>query len=193
MTDSAPNSGLTKLQKILLLVSALALAVGLFLVRNGGSIESPLDQLARRSLSPEVALSNGRPTILEFYADWCEVCREMAPAMLEVEQRHSTDLDVVLVNIDNPRWLDLTDRYDVTGIPQLNLFSAEGTMRGRSLGGRSESELNSIANALIDGSPLPSIAGVGRDVGAEGHRTALRSGKQTDYGKERGYHRHVHD
>ena len=161
MTDSAPNSSLTKLQKILLLVSALVLAVGLFLVRNGGSIESPLDQLARRSLSPEVALSNGRPTILEFYADWCEVCREMAPAMLEVEQRHSTDLDVVLVNIDNPRWLDLTDRYDVTGIPQLNLFSAEGTMRGRSLGGRSETELNSIATALIDGSPLPSMAGVG--------------------------------
>jgi thiol:disulfide interchange protein len=161
MTDSAPNSSLTKLQKILLLVSALVLAVGLFLVRNGGSIESPLDQLARRSLSPEVALSNGRPTILEFYADWCEVCREMAPAMLEVEQRHSADLDVVLVNIDNPRWLDLTDRYDVTGIPQLNLFSADGTMRGRSLGGRSETELDSIATALMDGSPLPALAGFG--------------------------------
>ena len=81
--------------------------------------------------------------------------------MLEVEQSHSSDLDVVLVNIDNPRWLDLTDRYDVTGIPQLNLFSADGTMRGRSLGARSETELNSIANALIDGSPLPALAGVG--------------------------------
>lgn len=161
MTDSASNASLTTLQKILLLVSALVLAVGLFLVRNGGSIESPLDQLARRSLSPEVALNNGRPTILEFYADWCEVCREMAPAMLEVEQRHSADLDVVLVNIDNPRWLDLTDRYDVTGIPQLNLFSPDGTMRGRSLGGRSETELDSIAHALIDGSPLPALAGVG--------------------------------
>ena len=161
MTDSASSSSLSTLQKVLLLVSALVLAVSLFLVRNGGSIESPLDQLARRSLSPEVALSNGRPTILEFYADWCEVCREMAPAMLEVEQSHSADLDVVLVNIDNPRWLDLTDRYDVTGIPQLNLFSADGTMRGRSLGARTETELNSIANALIDGSPIPALAGVG--------------------------------
>ncbi|MAF42077.1 MAG: thioredoxin [Cyanobium sp. ARS6] len=161
MTDSASNSGLTTWQKSMLLAAALVLAVGLFLVRNGGSIESPLDQLARRSLPPEVALSNGRPTILEFYADWCEVCREMAPAMLEVEQRHSADLDVVLVNIDNPRWLDLTDRYDVTGIPQLNLFSADGTMRGRSLGGRSETELDSIATALMDGSPLPALAGFG--------------------------------
>ena len=161
MTDSASSSSLTRLQKVLLLISALVLAVSLFMVRNGGSIESPLDQLARRSLAPEVALSNGRPTILEFYADWCEVCREMAPAMLEVEQRHNADLDVVLVNIDNPRWLDLTDRYDVTGIPQLNLFSADGTMRGRSLGARSETELDSIANALMHGSPLPALAGVG--------------------------------
>ena len=161
MTDSAPSSSLSTLQKMLLLISALALAVTLFLVRNGGSIESPLDQLARRSLTPEVALSNGRPTILEFYADWCEVCRDMAPAMLEIEQRHNGDLDVVLVNIDNPRWLDLTDRYEVTGIPQLNLFSADGTMRGRSLGGRSENELDSIANALMSDSPLPALAGVG--------------------------------
>ena len=161
MTESASGSSLSSLQKMLLLISALVLAVTLFLVRNGGSVESPLDQLARRSLAPEVALSNGRPTILEFYADWCEVCREMAPAMLEVEQQHSDDLDVVLVNIDNPRWLDLTDRYEVTGIPQLNLFSADGTMRGRSLGGRSETELDSIAKALMKGSPLPAVVGVG--------------------------------
>ena len=161
MTDSPSNSSLTRVQKVLLLVSALALAVALFLVRNGGTIESPLDQLARRSLMPEVALSNGRPTILEFYADWCEVCRDMAPAMLEVEQRHSANLNVVLINIDNPRWLDLTDRYDVSGIPQLNLFSADGSMRGRSLGGRSATELDAIAKALVADRPLPTLSGIG--------------------------------
>lgn len=161
MTDSPTSSSLTPLQKGLLLVAAVALAVSLFLVRNGGAIESPLDQLARRSLPPEVALSNGRPTILEFYADWCEVCREMAPAMLEMEQDHGQDLDVVLVNIDNPRWLDLTDRYNVTGIPQLNLFASDGTMRGQSLGARSPAQLEAIATALSTNDQLPLLAGVG--------------------------------
>ena len=161
MTGTPDSTSLTSLQKGLLLVSAIALAVSLFLVRNGGIAESPLDQLARRSLAPEIALSNGRPTILEFYADWCEVCQEMAPAMMTMEEAHSDELDVVLVNIDNPRWLDLTDRYDVTGIPQLNLFAADGELRGRSLGGRSESELNALAAALVTNTSLPTLTGVG--------------------------------
>ena len=161
MSGSPQPTTLKPVQRVVLLLIAVGLAVGLLLLRGGIQSESPLEQLAKQSPDPDVALANGRPTILEFYADWCEVCREMAPAMLEVEQRHSADLDVVLVNIDNPRWLDLTDRYDVTGIPQLNLFSADGTMRGRSLGGRSETELDSIATALMDGSPLPALAGFG--------------------------------
>ena len=160
MTGTPDSTSLTPLQKGLLLISAIALAISLFLVRNGGIAESPLDQLARRSLEPEVALSNGRPTILEFYADWCEVCREMAPAMRRWKKLIRR-LDVVLVNIDNPRWLDLTDRYEVTGIPQLNLFAADGELRGSSLGGRSENELNALATALIGGTPLPALSGVG--------------------------------
>ena len=161
MTGSSAPATLTPLQKGLLLMTALVLAAGLFLLRNGLNQEAPLDQLARQSLDPEVALNNSRPTVLEFYADWCEACQAMAPAMLQMEQKHADQLDVVLVNIDNPRWLDLTDRYDVTGIPQLNLFSDEGVMRGRSLGARTADELESLAVALIDNAPLPQLAGVG--------------------------------
>ena len=161
MTGSSAPATLTPLQKGLLLMTALVLAAGLFLLRNGLNQEAPLDQLARQSLDPEVALNNSRPTVLEFYADWCEACQAMAPAMLQTEQNHADQLDVVLVNIDNPRWLDLTDQYDVTGIPQLNLFSADGVMRGRSLGARTADELESLAVALIDNAPLPQLAGVG--------------------------------
>ncbi len=158
--NSAPAT-LTPWQKGLLLISALILAAGLFLLKKGINNEAPLDQLARQSLEPEIALNNNRPTVLEFYADWCEACQAMAPAMLETEQKHSGEIDVVLVNIDNPRWLDLTALYDVTGIPQLNLFSNDGVMRGRSMGARSSDQLESLAIALINDDPLPEFAGVG--------------------------------
>lgn len=161
MTGQPTSANLNAVQKAVLLVSAVVLAVVLFLLRNGLSTESPMDQLARRSLQPEVALSNNTPTMLEFYADWCEACREMAPAMLETERRTSGRMDVVLVNIDNPQWQDLIDRYEVNGIPQLNLFGATGQLRGRSLGVRTAPQLDALSTALIDNSPLPQFAGIG--------------------------------
>ncbi|MAS27051.1 thioredoxin domain-containing protein [Synechococcus sp. UW105] len=161
MTGQSASASLSALQKILLVISAVVLAVVLFLLRNGMSAESPMDQLARRSLSPEVALSNQAPTMLEFYADWCEACREMAPAMLDTERRTSGRMDVVLINIDNPQWQDLIDRYEVNGIPQLNLFDADGELRGRSLGVRTPAELEALSTALIEATPLPQFSGIG--------------------------------
>ena len=121
----------------------------------------PMEQLARRSLDPQTALTNGRPTLIEFYADWCQVCREMAPSMLDLEKKSRDRLDVVLVNVDNPRWQDLVDRYEVNGIPQLNLFNAEGEAKGRSLGLRTAEELQLVTTALLENQPLPALPGVG--------------------------------
>ena len=161
MTGSSPSSLLGPAQKILLVAVAVVLAAVLALVRGGLQSESPLDQLARRSLEPEVALSNGRPTMLEFYADWCQACRAMAPAMLSLEQNTKGRLDVVMVNVDNPRWLDLVERYEVNGIPQLNLFGPDGTLRGLSIGVRQPEELQAIGDALIDNEALPTLQGMG--------------------------------
>ena len=70
-------------------------------------------------------------------------------------------MDVVLVNIDNPQWQDLIDRYEVNGIPQLNLFAADGSLRGRSLGVRTPQQLEALSTALIANTPLPQFAGIG--------------------------------
>lgn len=85
----------------------------------------------------------------------------MAPALLQTEQNYGNQLDIVLVNIDNPRWLDLVDLYGVTGIPQLNLFNSDGVMRGRSIGAKTIEQLESLVVALIEDKPLPQISGVG--------------------------------
>ena len=104
MTGSPQPMPLGRLQQVVLVVIAVALSIGLLLMRGGIQSETPMEQLARRSVDPDVALTNGKPTLIEFYADWCQVCREMAPAMLELERSTQNRLDVVLVNVDNPRW-----------------------------------------------------------------------------------------
>ena len=161
MTGTPKSSPLGTAQQWVLVLIAVVLAIGLVILRGGIQSESPMEQLARRSLDPQTALANGRPTLIEFYADWCQVCREMAPSMLDLEKRSRDRLDVVLVNVDNPRWQDLVDRYDVNGIPQLNLFNAEGEAKGRSIGLRSVEELQLLTTALMEDQPLPALPGVG--------------------------------
>ena len=99
MTSGSDSSKISQGQKLLLLFAGLLLGCLLFFLRGGLNSEAPLDQLARRSLDPESALTNGIPTVFEFYADWCEACREMAPAMLATEHQNDGNIDFVLLNI----------------------------------------------------------------------------------------------
>ena len=142
-------------QKSFLVFLSLFLVVALFFFRSGYKSNALLDQLAKNSLEPDIALSNGKPTVLEFYADWCEACKAMAPDMFAAEKLNSNKIDIVLLNVDNIRWLDLIDKYDVNGIPQLTFFDDKGEFKGVSLGVRKYSELNEIFFALINNSELP--------------------------------------
>jgi hypothetical protein len=99
--------------------------------------------------------------------------------MLELERSTQNRLDVVLVNVDNPRWQDLVNRYEVNGIPQLNLFSADGQPRGKSIGLRKPEELKALSEALIDDQPLPQLRGIGNISSLEGENSIQATVAQT--------------
>ena len=77
-----------------------------------------LASLERDAIPLDAALANGRPTVVEFYADWCEVCRSRRPTCTtwsEVGER----VNFVMLNIDNTKWGGEMDQYGVDGIPHI--------------------------------------------------------------------------
>ena len=46
-----------------------------------------LKSFGELSVDPEIAFTNNKPTFLEFYAEWCEVCKEMAPKVSSLKDK----------------------------------------------------------------------------------------------------------
>ena len=96
-----------------LAIIAAVLAVVVFWTRSLST--QGLEALARASLPLDEALSNGKPTLVEFYADWREACHQMEPTMVQLKQTHRGALDLVLLNVENPLWEKELDQFQVRG------------------------------------------------------------------------------
>ena len=87
-----------------------------------------LKRFGELSVDPEIAFTNNKPTFLEFYAEWCEVCKEMAPQVSAFKDEYEKDINFVFLNVDNQKWGNYIQEFAVNGIPQVNLFDKKGNL-----------------------------------------------------------------
>ena len=117
-----------------------------------------LKSFGELSVDPEIAFTNNKPTFLEFYAEWCEVCKEMAPQVSAFKDEYEKDINFVFLNVDNQKWGNYIQNFAVNGIPQVNLFDKKGNLISTFIGKQDEIKIReSIKNLEIEDKPYEEI------------------------------------
>jgi len=161
-TASAPTPIGTQVRNFLIVVVAVVLSVLLVLGLRTETQTVSLKEMAQTSTPLEVALSNDKPTLMEFYADWCTSCQAMAADIQSLKQDYQDQINFVMLNVDNSKWLPEILRYQVDGIPQFVFLDPQGEAIASTVGQQPRAILAANLSALAADQPLPYLQAGGR-------------------------------
>lgn len=166
MVNTTPPSdtpkNLSPVRNLAIALVAIILAIALFLGLQSPSNSTSLESQAEQAIPLDVAVSNQKPTLLEFYANWCTSCQAMAGDLEQIKSEYGDRVNFVMLNVDNSKWLPEILQYRVDGIPHFVYLNNQGDAIAQTIGEQPISILQADLEALIAQAPLPYANATGK-------------------------------
>lgn len=139
-----------KVRNLVVVAIASILSIAIILGIRTTSPTASLTDMAETAIPLETALANGKPTLIEFYANWCTSCQAMAPTLQALEESYGGRVNFVMLNVDNTKWLPEMLNYRVDGIPHFEFLDAQSLEKGAAIGELPQAILAENLDALLN-------------------------------------------
>lgn len=91
-------------------------------------------------------LNSSKPVLVDFWAEWCTPCRQIAPALDELSTELGSKISIAKINIDeNP---NVPMKYGVKSIPTLMIFKG-GQVAATKVGALSKQRLKEWIDSAV--------------------------------------------
>lgn len=91
-------------------------------------------------------LNSDKPALVDFWAEWCQPCKMLAPTIEELADDFNDQIIVGKLNVDdNPA---TATKYGIRGIPTLILFK-NGEVAQQMVGVKSKAEIKKVIEETL--------------------------------------------
>ncbi len=93
-------------------------------------------------------ISSGKPTVVDFWAEWCGPCRRMTPIIEELAAQYAGQVNIGKCNVDESQ--SLAASFGVMSIPTIVFFNAAGQEVSRIVGAQGKARVEKDIKELLN-------------------------------------------